>query len=255
MFFKKLAIVLAILIHYGGLCDRSDAGAISSSTVNQNGQKFGFPGPGQNIDDPNLEGSASRIGIFDFDFPADPSLFNFLKAKIRFWVQLPIAAEGDAAPWIVFAKAGTRDAKELLLSLSSGDAVRTDIRISYNMPDRGPGVMQKTMIEFESLTTQQGLALSSILSADPNNRLEAWLVSDSLTAITVPQNGEVLSSENGMLVTTLVPFTATLDLLYVPEPSTFLIFSLISLGFINRQRVFKTERNSAVCDYFRTGEK
>lgn len=229
----KLALVLLCFALAMGLCGRV-LGGIATSTVNQDGTKidFGDPIPPDN----NLAGSASRIGLYDFDFGTSPLSLNFLQARIRLWVQLPIEAEGDNAPYIVFAKAGTTDLQQALIN---GDAVRTDIRISFNLPDRGFGVVEK-QTDFQNLTRQQDLALAAILASDPSNRLEAWLVSDTLKAITVPARGETFEVINGFPVVTFQPFTSTLDLRYVPEPSTNNIFIagslLTTLGIRSRRR-------------------
>lgn len=209
------------------LCQESTVGLVHagfiSSTVNQDGTK--------RLDYNMGLGSASKIGIFDFGFGANPSPESliFIKARIRLWVQLPPDAIGDLAPEIVFAKAGTTDLNQALIT---GDAVKTDIRISFNLFPSGNGVVEKTT-GFENLTSQQSLALSSIIAKDPSSRVEAWLVSDTLKAITVPAFGEFLDFSNGFPIVTVKRFTATLDLV-APEPSSNIIFAGFGLLCVRR---------------------
>ena len=209
------------------LCQQSTVGFVHagfiSSTVDQDGMKRL---------DYNMDlGSASKIGIFDFGFGANASPENlmFIKARIRLWVQLPDNAIGDLAPEIVFAKAGTTNLNHALIV---GDAVKTDIRISFNLFPSGDGVVEKTT-GFENLTSQQRLALSSIITKDPSSRVEAWLVSDTFKAITVPAFGEFLDFVDGFPVVTFKRFTATLDLV-VPEPSSNIIFAGFGLLCVRR---------------------
>jgi len=165
---------------------------------------------------------------------------NFIKARIRLWVQLPEEAIGDLAPIIVFAKVGTTNLEQALIT---GDAVRTDIRISYNLIESGPGVVEK-QTKFENLTQQQDLALSAILASDPGYRLEAWLVSDTLTAITVPASGEYLDFSNGFPTIVIRNFDSTLDLAYVPEPSANLIFGSLGLLLISWNRTCRRHKTT-----------
>ena len=239
---KTIQLAIVLLIALGSSSHRECQAGIATSTVFQDGNKYVYPGIGQDPDDPNLNdedfaGSASRIGIFEFDFPSPLASLDLIQARIRFWVQMPSNAEGDSAPWIVFAEEGMADGKSLYRSLLNGEtnrAISTDIRISANLPDSGPGVVEKKMLLFEDLTRQQGLALSSILAANPNHRVEAWLVSDSVTNITVPANGESFDFVDGMIVSTVTPFSSTLDIKYVPEPSSSLVFTMISLCCLRR---------------------
>lgn len=225
-----LAHVLAIFLGLISLGGDLLAG-IATSTVQQDGTKTSFNGIG----------SAHRIGTYDFDFPYGLTGLNFIKARIRLWVQLPEEAIGDLAPIIVFAKVGTTNLEQALIT---GDAVRTDIRISYNLIESGPGVVEK-QTKFENLTQQQDLALSAILASDPGYRLEAWLVSDTLTAITVPATGEYLDFSNGFPTVVIRNFDSTLDLAYVPEPSANLIFGSLGLLLISWNRTCRRHKSSA----------
>lgn len=211
-----VAFVIGFLLSLLSSSQAVISGVVATSTVNQNGSKFDYNAG---------MGSASKIGTFDFDI-ANPLSMVYLKARIRLWAQLPPEAVGDLAPAIVFAKVGTTNLEQALIA---GDAVRTDLRISFNLFESGLGVVQK-QTDFEKLTKLQGLALASIIASDASTRLEAWLVSDTLKAITVPAVGEKLELVNGFPVVTFTPFTSTLDLEYVPEPSSSVIIG--SLGVL-----------------------
>jgi hypothetical protein len=214
----KFAAILSVLIVSGWVNEVTSAG-MATSTVDQDGTKTGF----------NMgAGSASKIGVFDFNFHSGLAGIEFIQARIRLSVQLPPEAIGDLAPQIVFAKVGTINLAQALIT---GDAIRTDIRISYNLFPSGTGVVEKTT-DFEDLTRQQGLALSSILANDPSYRLEAWLASDSLTAITVPASGEYLDSTGQFPIVVFQRFDSTLDLVFVPEPSSGLAFAGLGLLFL-----------------------
>lgn len=203
---------------------------IATSTVDQNGTKIDF-----NADN----GSASKIGTFDFNFPSGLDGLYFIEARIRLSVQLPPEAIGDLAPEIVFAKLGQTDLDQALIA---GDAIRTDIRISYNLFPSGLGIVEK-QTDFISLTNLQSLALSSILASDTSYRLDAWLVSDTLTAITVPASGEFLDLTGEFPIAVITRYDATLDLKFVPEPSTSIVFTGLSLWLLRGARAWKRDRN------------
>jgi hypothetical protein len=229
----KIAAVLSILIASTSWISVGQAG-IATSTVDQDGTKIGFNG--------NL-GSASKIGTFDFNFPGGLAGLNFTEARIRLSVQLPPEAIGDLAPQIVFAKLGATNLDHNLdQALIAGDAIRTDIRISYNLFPSGIGIVEK-QTDFESLTRAQDLALSAILASDPNYRVDAWLVSDTLKAITVPALGEFLDTSGEFPVSVIRRYDTTLDLKFVPEPSTSIAFTGFSLWLLRGARAWKRVRN------------
>jgi hypothetical protein len=209
---KFLGLTVIALQFLIGNCD---AGYVFSSTVEQNGSKVNFNKTPQN---PAGTGSASKIGLYSFGSDADQ--FKYIQAKIRVWVQLPPEAIGDKAPFIVIAKSGTLD---LDLALTVGDAVRLDLRISYDMFPSSNGVVEKET-EFESLTFNQSRAIAAIMAKDPDRKVEAWLASDDFKAITVPASYDTLQIVNGRptIVTKILNSTLTLEA--VPEPSTIALF-------------------------------
>lgn len=207
----------------------ANAGVIFSSTTNQVGTKIDFNKSPQN---PAGSGSASKIGLYDFRNDADA--YSYLKARIRLWVQLPPEAVGDKAPYIVIAKAGTLD---LDLALTVGDAVRLDLRVSYDLFPSGPGVVEK-QTDFENITPDQSLAIAAIMEQDPERRIEAWLASEDFKDITVPASFDSLQIVNGrpQIVTTIL--NSTLDLEAVPEPASIACFLIAPLTVysLNRRR-------------------
>lgn len=225
----KIAAVLSTLIASILLIPDTRAG-MATSTVEQNGTKIGFNA---------ASGSASKIGTFDFNFPDGLTGLDFLQARIRLSVQLPPEAFGVLAPQIVFAKLGATNLDQALIA---GDAIRTDIRISYNLFPSGLGIVEK-QTDFENLTRAQSLALSAILASDPNQRIDAWLVSDTLTAITVPASGEFLDFSGGFPISIVRRFDTTLDLKFVPEPSTSIVFAGFSLWLLRGARAWKRDSN------------
>lgn len=225
----KIAVLLSIWIASTLLIPEAHAG-IATSTVDQHGTKIGFNAN---------NGSASKIGTFDFNFPSGLGGLDFIEARIRLSVQLPPEAIGDLAPQIVFAKLGETNLDQALIT---GDAIRTDIRISYNLFPSGLGIVEK-QTDFVNLTTAQNLALSAILASDPNYRLDAWLVSDTLTAITVPAFGEYLDLSGPFPIAVITRYDATLDLKFVPEPSTSIAFTGLSLWLLRGARSWKRDRN------------
>lgn len=225
----KFVAVLSILIASTLLVPKASAG-IATSTVDQNGTKINFNG---------VIGSASKIGTFDFNFPGGLAGLDFTEARIRLSVQLPPEAFGDLAPQIVFAKLGQTNLDQALIT---GDAIRTDIRISYNLFPSGLGIVEK-QTDFVNLTSAQNLALSAILASDPSHRLDAWLVSDTLTAITVPAFGEFVDLSGPFPVVVVTRYDSTLDLKFVPEPSTSIAFTGLSLWLLRGARSWTRDRN------------
>jgi hypothetical protein len=225
----KIAVLLSILIASTVMIPGARAG-IATSTVDQNGTKIGFN---------SNNGSASKIGTFDFNFPSGLGGLDFIEARIRLSVQLPPEAIGDLAPQIVFAKLGETNLDQALIT---GDAIRTDIRISYNLFPSGLGIVEKKT-DFVNLTNAQNLALSAILASDPSSRLDAWLVSDTLTAITVPAFGEYVDLSGPFPIVVITRYDSTLDLKFVPEPSTSIAFTGLSLWLLRGARSWKRNRN------------
>ena len=225
----KIAVVLGILVASTTLIPVAQAG-IATSTVDQNGTKIGFNAN---------NGSASKIGTFDFNFPNGLAGLDFIEARIRLSVQLPPEAFGDLAPQIVFAKLGETNLDQALIT---GDAIRTDIRISYNLFPSGLGIVEK-QTDFVKLTSAQNLALSAILASDPSHRVDAWLVSDTLTAITVPASGEFLDLSGPFPIAVVTRYDSTLDLKFVPEPSTSIAFTGLSLWLLRGARSWTQDRN------------
>jgi len=197
------------------LMGSSKAGYVFTSTVEQNGTKVDFKKTPQN---PAGTGSASKIGLFSFG--ADADQFDYIRAKIRVWAQLPSEAIGDKAPYIIIAKSGTLD---LDLALTVGDAVRLDLRVSYDMFPSSNGVVEK-QTELESVTLGQSRAIAAIMAKDPDRKVEAWLASDDFKAITVPASIDTLQIVNGRPTIVTKILTSTLTLEAVPEPSTIALF-------------------------------
>jgi hypothetical protein len=127
-------------------------------------------------------------------------------------------------------------------ALIAGDAIRTDIRISYNLFPSAIGIVEK-QTDFINLTGAQSLALSAILASDPSYRVDAWLVSDSLTAITVPASGEFLDLSGDFPIAVIRRYDTTLDLKFVPEPSTSIVFAGFSLWLLRGAKAWKRVRN------------
>ena len=225
----KIAVVLGILVASTTLIPVAQAG-IATSTVDQNGTKIGFNAN---------NGSASKIGTFDFNFPNGLAGLDFIEARIRLSVQLPPEAFGVLAPQIVFAKLGQTNLDQALIA---GHAIRTDVRISYNLFPSGLGVVEK-QTDFVKLTSAQNLALSAILASDPSHRVDAWLVSDTLTAITVPSSGEFLDLSGPFPIAVVTRYDSTLDLKFVPEPSTSIAFTGLSLWLLRGARSWTQDRN------------
>ena len=225
----KIAVVLGILVASTTLIPVAQAG-IATSTVDQNGTKIGFNAN---------NGSASKIGTFDFNFPNGLAGLDFIEARIRLSVQLPPEAFGVLAPQIVFAKLGQTNLDQALIA---GHAIRTDVRISYNLFPSGLGVVEK-QTDFVKLTSAQNLALSAILASDPSHRVDAWLVSDTLTAITVPASGEFLDLSGPFPIAVVTRYDSTLDLKFVPEPSTSIAFTGLSLWLLRGARSWTQDRN------------
>ncbi len=225
----KIAVVLGILVASTTLIPVAQAG-IATSTVDQNGTKIGFNAN---------NGSASKIGTFDFNFPNGLAGLDFIEARIRLSVQLPPEAFGVLAPQIVFAKLGQTNLDQALIA---GHAIRTDVRISYNLFPSGLGVVEK-QTDFVKLTSAQNLALSAILASDPSHRVDAWLVSDTLTAITVPASGEFLDLSGPFPIAVVTRYDSTLDLKFVPEPSTSIAFTGLSLWLLRGARSWTRDRN------------
>ncbi|MFM7929127.1 MAG: PEP-CTERM sorting domain-containing protein, partial [Pirellula sp.] len=114
----------------------------------------------------------------------------------------------------------------------------------FDLFPAGLGIVEK-QIDFRDLTEEQGLGLSKILSQDPQQRVDVWLASDTLKAITVPSSGSYLDFSNGFPNLVVTDFYSTLELRFVPEPSSMAIFGIgFSLILHRSWRRFTTPKNS-----------
>ncbi|MFM8214223.1 MAG: hypothetical protein ACKN82_06230, partial [Pirellula sp.] len=248
-FAAGIAVLMGTLCHWGhpnlGHCHAG----IALSTVQQDGLKIDYNGgltSADQIPSASYPGSASRIATFDFNINDLDSII-FIQARIKFWVQLPPEAIGDLAPQLVFSKVienNPPDFPHLDAALIAGDAVKTDIRISFDLFPTGLGIVEK-QIDFKDLTEEQSLGLSKILSQDPQQRVDVWLASDTLKAITVPSSASYLDFSNGFPILVATDFNSTLELKFVPEPSSMAIFGIgFSLILHRSWRRFSTPKNS-----------
>ncbi len=249
----RFAAGIAVLI--GTLClwgdcnlGRCHAG-IATSTVQQDGLKIKYNGnltKNDNLETASFPGSASRIGTFDFNLSNLGDLY-FIQARIQVWVQLPPEAIGDLAPYLVFSKVTENQNPEspsLDASLIAGDAIKTDIRISFDLFPSGLGIVEK-QIDFKDLTREQSLGLSDILSKHPQQRVDVWLASDTLKAITVPSSASYLDFSNGFPLLVVNDFNSTLELKFVPEPSSMAIFGIgFSIALHRSWRGSRTSKNT-----------
>ncbi len=244
----RFAAGIAVLIGTLFSMNQLNGGVVYSSTVLQDGQKIAYSGnlTNENLSSGPRPGSASRIGTFDFSIP-NPQNLEFIRARIQFWVQLPPEAIGDLAPQLVFSRFLPQDQPDLDAALISGDAIKTDIRISYNLFPSGSGIVEKR-IDFQNLTSDQNNMLSEILSQDPQQRVDVWLASDTLTAITVPKNVMYYAAPVGGFPTlTVRNFTSTLDLEAIPEPSTSVIVGVGMSLFLQRSlRDYRRRKKSGI---------
>lgn len=248
-FAAGVAVLMGTLCLWGHTNIGQCHAGIALSTVQQDGLKIDYNGNLTSADQlptASYPGSASRIGTFDFNLNNLESL-TFIQARIQFWVQLPPEAIGDLAPKLVFSKvtqSNSPDFPHLDAALISGDAVKTDIRISFDLFPAGLGIVDK-QIDFKDLTRQQGEVLSQILSGDPQQRVDVWLASDTLKAITVPSSASYLDFSHGFPILVATDFKSTLELKFVPEPSSMAIFGIgFSIIFHRSWRRFSTSKNS-----------
>jgi len=248
-FVAGVAVLMGTLCHWGPTNLSQCHAGIAISTVQQDGLKIDYNGNLTSADQlptASYPGSASRIATFDFDF-VNVDGIDFLQARIRLWVQLPPEAIGDLAPYLVFSKFNqnaSEDFPYLDAALIAGDAIKTDIRISFDLFPSGLGIVEK-QIDFQNLTREQNLGLSKILSEDPQQRVDVWLASDTLKAITVPSTASYLDFSNGFPILVATDFKSTLELKFVPEPSSMAIFGIGFSIILHRSwRRISTSKNS-----------
>lgn len=229
-FTAGIAVLIGTLCQWGQANLGQSYAGIALSTVQQDGLKIDYNGnltSAEQLPNASFPGSASRIGTFDFNLSNLDGIY-FLQARIQFWVQLPPEAIGNLAPYLVFSKVNqnaSEDFPHLDAALIAGDAIKTDIRISFDLFPAGLGIVDK-QIDFRDLTEEQSLGLSKILSEDPQQRVDVWLASDTLKAITVPSSASYLDFSNGFPILVATDFNSTLELKFVPEPSSMAIFGI-----------------------------
>lgn len=229
-FTAGIAVLIGTLCQWGQANLGQSYAGVALSTVQQDGLKIDYNGnltSAEQLPNASFPGSASRIGTFDFNLRNLDGIY-FLQARIQFWVQLPPEAIGNLAPYLVFSKVNQNASEgfpHLDAALIAGDAIKTDIRISFDLFPAGLGIVDK-QIDFRDLTEEQSLGLSKILSEDPQQRVDVWLASDTLKAITVPSSASYLDFSNGFPILVATDFNSTLELKFVPEPSSMAIFGI-----------------------------
>ena len=248
-FTAGIAVLIGTLCQWGQANLGQSYAGIALSTVQQDGLKIDYNGnltSAEQLPNASFPGSASRIGTFDFNLSNLDGIY-FLQARIQFWVQLPPEAIGNLAPYLVFSKVNQNASEgfpHLDAALIAGDAIKTDIRISFDLFPAGLGIVDKH-IDFRDLTEEQSLGLSKILSEDPQQRVDVWLASDTLKAITVPSSASYLDFSNGFPILVASDFNSTLELKFVPEPSSMAIFGIGFSIILHRSwRGIRASKNS-----------
>ncbi|MFN6138201.1 MAG: hypothetical protein ACK480_06805 [Planctomycetota bacterium] len=248
-FTAGIAVLIGTLCQWGQANLGQSYAGIALSTVQQDGLKIDYNGnltSAEQLPNASFPGSASRIGTFDFNLSNLDGIY-FLQARIQFWVQLPPEAIGNLAPYLVFSKVNQNASDgfpHLDAALIAGDAIKTDIRISFDLFPAGLGIVDK-QIDFIDWTEEQSLGLSKILSEDPQQRVDVWLASDTLKAITVPSSASYLDFSNGFPILVASDFNSTLELKFVPEPSSMAIFGIGFSIILHRSwRGIRASKNS-----------
>lgn len=248
-FTAGIAVLIGTLCQWGQANLGQSYAGIALSTVQQDGLKIDYNGnltSAEQLPNASFPGSASRIGTFDFNLSNLDGIY-FLQARIQFWVQLPPEAIGNLAPYLVFSKVNQNASDgfpHLDAALIAGDAIKTDIRISFDLFPAGLGIVDK-QIDFRDLTEEQSLGLSKILSEDPQQRVDVWLASDTIKAITVPSSASYLDFSNGFPILVASDFNSTLELKFVPEPSSMAIFGIGFSIILHRSwRGIRASKNS-----------
>lgn len=213
-------------------CVSACTAGVVSSTANQNGTQI-FAGTG---------GAVSKIGTFDFS----PVAENYTEVRLRTWVELSEHSVGANAPYLVFSPYNDIFPD---LSFIFGDISSTNVYTDLSVQNVAPtslGVEDRQSL-WIPLTAAQGNSLRSIVAADPLGRVDAWLFSPTNRDFFTPDGySYFVIGPDGEFTQVTEVFTATIDLVAIPEPNTCIVVGGLLLTYFGYRRKRKCSPESTL---------
>jgi hypothetical protein len=222
-----MAIVRFLLVSAVVFCllargSASVCAGVVTSTANQNGTQI-ISGSG---------GAVSKIGTFDFS----PVAESYIEVRLRTIVELSEQSIGPNAPKLVFSPYfGMAPDASFVVGEIFGTNVYTDLSVE-NVAPTSLGVEDRQSI-WIPLSPTQGNKLQSIIAADPEGRVDAWLYSATNQNFSTPDGYSYFEfGPNGEITEVTQVFTATIDLFAIPEPSSCIVMGGLLLTYLGYRR-------------------
>jgi hypothetical protein len=234
---QKSIIVLSILFSiFSQFCPTPSANAaiISSTIPFQSGERLFATIP------PLGKGVGAKVGTFSYSH----GFSDFQSFRFRGWVDLAGGVISPSSPRLLIAPHGTLPFD---ISIGNPEVVTTSLLIN-NIPVGGSNSVDERQSLWVPFSGTDGARVASFINNDPEGRIDVWFFSDSETDFWFPQstvtNDGVDANFSPILVE--VPYSATFELITVPEPSAIISFALLFLVLIFFRRFYKSRRSCAL---------
>lgn len=227
-------LLSVILLVFSCFCLAPSAqSAIISSTIPfQSGERF--------INVPLGSGVGAKVGTFSYSH----GFHDYQSFRFRGWVDLAGGVVSSSSPRLLIAPHGT---SVLDISIGNPTVVTTSLAI-HNIPVGGSNSVDERQSLWVPFAANDGARVEGFINNDPLGRIDVWFFSDTETDLWFPRstvtNTGVDANFNPILVE--VPYSATFELITVPEPSAIVGFALLFLSLIFLRRFCKSQRSCAL---------
>jgi len=211
-------LLLIIASVWGCLSSNSIAGMLTSS---------------QNQVGTTIAGSPGKlVHLATFSFPGQ-SAQVFTEMRLRLWIE---QSQSSTPPQLLFAQAGSNP-----LALFSGPPTPFQ---NLGIGTRTGNSVYEYLSPWISLSSFDSLRLSNLIGSNVGGNVDAYLYSPTSLDFSIPQSSNTWSfSRAGDFSTVTTAYTATLNLVAVPEPTTAIAFGLgaVAFGLIRKRLRRKTK--------------
>jgi hypothetical protein len=232
---QNSTIVLSVLFSIFSLfytAPSANAAVISSTIPFQSGDRF--------INVPLGSGVGAKVGTFSYSH----GFYDYQSFRFRGWVDLSGGMISASSPRLLIAPHGT---SVLDISIGNPKVVTTSLSI-HNIPVGGSNSVDERQSQWVPFSGIDGARVESFINNDALGRIDVWFFSDTETDLWFPRstvtNTGVDTNFNPILVE--VPYSATFELITVPEPSAIISFALLFLLLIIFRRFCKSRRSCAL---------
>jgi hypothetical protein len=210
----------------------ANAAIISTTIPFQSGERF--------IKVPLGSGVGAKVGTFSYSH----GFYDYQSFRFRGWVDLPGGFISASSPRLLIAPFGT---SVFDISIGNPKVVTTSLSID-NIPVGSSNSVDERQSLWVPFSGTDGARVASFINTDAAGRIDVWFFSATETDLWFPRstvtNTGVDANFDPILVE--VPYSATFELITVPEPGAIISFALLFLVLIFLRRFYKSRRSCAL---------